>query len=289
MAILNISQLSKKQIEDIKNLEILCKEKENLQGSIFLSNDLNYDREFPCFFLLYQDNILISFLSLFLPTKEEAEVYAYTHPDFRQLGAFNSLLEDACKLLQDFSIPSILFVTEPNGKAARETLNTLETNFLYSEYLLSLKNPIEGDYEGTLLPASIKDLDTLSKLHSQIFNSDTTNSFSFLESSFQAPNIISFKYMLEDKLIGLCHATIEESFVSIFGVGISPDFQDHHYGKAMMLQLIKKLNRYQKPITLEVNSENKKAFHLYEGLGFVITSQFDYYYSDTADILDSLI
>ena len=294
MPILNISKLSQAQLEEVKALEELCKKEENIQGSVFLSNELNYDKELPCFFLLYHNSQLISFLSLFLPSQSEAEVDAYTHPDHRQLGCFNSLLEATCKVLVRFSIPSLLFVSEPDIKSARETLETLEATFLYSEYLLTLKSPFEISCENSkdstdfLLPASINDLETLAELHSLIFNYDFISSLSFLENTFHASNILSFKYMHEDTLIGLCHVTIEESDLSIFSVGISPDFQSKHHGKTMMLQLLHRLIAYDKPITLEVSSENKKAFHLYERLGFVISTQFDYFIGDTVDILDQL-
>ncbi|NLZ80719.1 MAG: GNAT family N-acetyltransferase [Clostridiales bacterium] len=289
MTILNISKLSEKQIEEVRNLEVLCKQKETLQGSVFLSNELNYDRALPCFFLLYRNNELISFLSLFLPSKSEAEVYAYTHPDYRQIGAFNTLLEAACKVLMKYSVPTLLFVTEPKGKAASKTLETLEATFINSEYLLTLKGPIESiPNNSSLLSASIQDLKVLSKLHSQIFNFASDSSMSFLESSFHTSNILSFKYIHENIIIGLCHATIEESFISIFGVGISPDSQGKHHGITMMLQLLNKLKSYDKPITLEVSSENKKAFHLYERLGFIITTQFDYFIADTEEILEQL-
>lgn len=288
MPILNIFKLSEKQLEEVRVLETLCKQKENLQASAFISNEQNYDKELPCFFLLYHNNELISFLSLFLPSKSEAEVYAYTHPNHRQLGGFNSLLEAACKVLVEIPVPTLLFVTEPNGMAANKALKTLEVTFLNSEYLLTLDKAIKTCSENTLVATSMEDLEILSELHSQIFKSDTASSLSFLKSSCNSSNILSFKYMWEGTIIGLCHATIEDSFISIFSLGISPDFQGKHHGKTMMLQLLHKLSFYNKPITLEVSSENKKAFQLYERLGFVITSQFNYFIGDTKEILEQL-
>lgn len=291
MPILNVFKLSQEQLLEVKALETLCKQKEKLQGSVFLSNELNYDENLPCFFLLYQDGKLISFLSLFLPFNSEAEVSAYTHPEYRQLGCFNSLLEEACKVLMEFSIPSLLFVVEPEGKAALKALETLDVTLLHSEYLLSLKKTIEKPLKAlsnTLVAASLDDLETLSELHSKAFHSDLSSSFTFLNKAMNTPNILSFKYLEEDTIIGLCHATIEETFVSIFGVCISPAFQNKLHGKAMMLHLLDKLKAYEKDITIEVNSRNKRAFHLYERLGFVITVQFDYYMGDTEKILEQL-
>ena len=47
------NQLSASQAADIASLEADCKKAENLMGSIFLSSELNFDPDLPCFYLLY--------------------------------------------------------------------------------------------------------------------------------------------------------------------------------------------------------------------------------------------
>ena len=49
---------------------------ENLKNTVWLQTESHFDRTVPCFYLGYENGRLTSFLSLFLPTKDEAEVTA---------------------------------------------------------------------------------------------------------------------------------------------------------------------------------------------------------------------
>ena len=71
-----------------------------MQNAVFLSNELNVDRTAPCFYLGYVkaeeksgEEKLVSFLSVFFPTKEDGEIVAFTHPGFRRQGYFTALCQ----------------------------------------------------------------------------------------------------------------------------------------------------------------------------------------------------
>lgn len=51
---------------------------ENLKNTVWLQTESHFDRTVPCFYLGRENDALTAFLSLFLPTQEEAEVTAFT-------------------------------------------------------------------------------------------------------------------------------------------------------------------------------------------------------------------
>lgn len=61
-------------IHDIKQIEQACKEHDGLRGSVSLDYSLNIHPDMMSLFLLYEQEGLVSFLSMFVPGGEEAEI-----------------------------------------------------------------------------------------------------------------------------------------------------------------------------------------------------------------------
>ena len=114
MNIINTSELSSNQFYDAKTLIELCRLTDNTKGICFLENNVNAIENFPAFFLMYQGNTLVSFLSVFVPNEEECEIYANTLPRYRQEGYFRKLYEMAQEQIKNYGISKIYFVNEPN-------------------------------------------------------------------------------------------------------------------------------------------------------------------------------
>lgn len=70
---------------------------ENLKNTVWLQTESHFDRTVPCFYLGRENDALTAFLSLFLPTQEEAEVTAFTKQSARNCGQFTALLHAAAK------------------------------------------------------------------------------------------------------------------------------------------------------------------------------------------------
>ena len=84
--------LGSKAANEALSLERVCIDHDNLGGSFFLDSSLNFDHRIKSFFLYYEKGELISMLSMFIPTKKEAEITAYTLPKYRREGYFKRLL-----------------------------------------------------------------------------------------------------------------------------------------------------------------------------------------------------
>lgn len=280
MKIIELQTISKSQHEDIENLEAICKKHDKLKVDVFLSNELNFNKEIKCYYLLYEEDTLISFLYMFMPTAKEAEISAFTDPSFRQRGYFKSLFQKAVSELSKYSIKEVLLVHEPASKEARSVLEKLHVKYDFSEYLLVYiaNRALEINNRLHLEPARENNISEIIKLNMAVFNEDYTSSSSLVTESINSKKIEAYVAKTDSELIGVCNVNLESEDVSIFGLGISPEYQGNGFGKEMLNLIIKKLlNMNISSITLEVDSSNNKAFNLYTKNGFTIKTQFDYY------------
>jgi GNAT superfamily N-acetyltransferase len=280
MIVLELQELSEPQIKDIKKLEDLCKEQDGLRGDVFLSNKLNFNKEMKCYFLLYEGETLISFISMFIPTTEEAEVSAYTLPDERQKGYFKLLLQKAIKEISNYGVKEMLFVHEPTSKSAKYILEKLNAKYDFSEYVLvyNSTNSLKCNSKLKLVPVQRENVDKIAALHVDIFKKSLEVGQTMVNRALDSEEMMPYMAKFNDEIIGVCNINLENNDGCICGLGISPKYQGHGYGKEMLNLLIEKLLSMDiNDILLEVDSENNRAYNLYIKNGFHIRTQFDYY------------
>jgi Acetyltransferases len=261
-------------------LEQICQQEEGLKRNAFLSNEINFNREIDCFYLLYDEEKLISFLSLFIPMQSEAEVSAYTLPEFRRKGYFHTLFEKTVQELKNHGIAKVLFVCEPAGRAASEVLKAYGAKLSCSEYRMAYE---PGDYRKSggslrLEPAARSGLEEMAALDFRLFDGSYDESLSLLAKSLESGDVKSYCAFLDDRMMGLCSANFQDGGVTVYGIGISPEFQGKGYGREMLNLLLEQILR-ENPgeISLEVSSTNATAYRLYLTNGFRVKTQFDYY------------
>ena len=246
---------------------------------MFLSNEINFDQNINCFYLLYDEKKLVSFLSLFIPMRNEAEISAYTLPEFRNKGYFHLLFQKAIAELQKYDIIKVLFVHEPSSESAKPVLHSLGAKDAYSEYLLVYHPDTaqKADHRLRLELAKQSDLPEMAALDCSVFDDSYDEALSILSKSLGSPKTKVYCAFLKDKVIGSCTANMEGSNVCIFGLGISPEYQNKGYGREMLNLLLGQLTQHKSgEISLEVSSTNAAAYHLYITSGFHPKTQYDY-------------
>ncbi|WMJ87869.1 GNAT family N-acetyltransferase [Anaerocolumna sp. MB42-C2] len=270
-------------IKEIKAVETICKEYDKLNGYIFLDTSINFNPEMKSLFLLYKDDKLVSLISVFTPTSEEAELSAYTLPEYRRKGYFKSLLSEVIQELKFYNISDIILVCEPQSKEGIEAIKGLKAELEFTEYFLRYKDSlietgIEQLPEIMLEKAKQKDLETIIHLSQEIFHDNYDDAKSLITKTFNSYNRVQYMAVLGSNIIGMVSVGIENDEVSIFGLGITPQYQGKGYGQIIMKLLLKKLKSSEKDnITIEVDSSNDRAFKLYKKLGFIVETSFDYY------------
>lgn len=280
MQILELRELDKNQIKEIENLEETCKNYDKTKGGAFLSNEINFNKEINCFFLLYEEEILVSFLAMFIPTSQEAEISACTLPEYRRRGFFKRLLESAINELRKYDVREMLFVNETSSNDGRLTLRKFNVKYDFSEYLLVYEKDKFNKTQNKLKLYEIinQDVDEIAKLHTDIFNKTLEEGKAIINRAIESKDRISYMAKIDNEIVGICSISLEGSNAFICGLGISTKYRGLGYGKEILSKGIEKaLTLDIKDIYLEVDSKNHIAYNLYINNGFKIKTQLDYY------------
>lgn len=280
MKVLELKELNEEQVKEIRKLEGICKQHDGLKGDVFLSSDLSFNKEVNCFFLGYKDDVLVSFLSMFIPTSEEAEISAYTLPLERNKGYFKLLLKKSMEEIKKYGVNEMLFVQEPESKAAKCVLKNLNAKYDFSEYLL-----IYGSNKGlksrgilNLVPVQRENADEIAEVYVDIYNNTLEMAQSMVNRALDSEDREPYMVKSNDEIVGVGSISLENNDGLICGLGILQKYRGLGYGKELLNLLIEKmLDMDIKDILLEVDSKNHIAYNLYINNGFEIKTQFDYY------------
>lgn len=281
MTIKAYTSLSEKAIKEVLNLEEVCIDHDNLRGSVFLDSSLNFDHRIKGFYLLYKNGELISMLSMFIPTKREAEITAYTLPKFRGKGYFKSLLVKAVEELRKFNIPDILFVCESPSISGKQAIEFLNGEYEHTEYFMRLdktRYACLNAYRLSLLKAEQKDLEKAIAANMRVFDDSYEESKSLIKNCFESETREQYLAVLCEEIIGVGSANLEGEDVSVFGFGLVPEYRGKGFGKELIHLMVDSLwQRGRTEITIEVDSENTNAFELYKKIGFRIEVAYEYF------------
>lgn len=280
--------LSETVVNEVLNLEDVCLDYDNLKGSLILDPTLNFDPRIKSFFLLYEKSKLISVIAMFIPTKQEAEISAYTLPKFRERGYFKALLLNAVEELRKFEIPSILFVCENPSIPGKEVLAALNAEYEHTEYFMRFSKTryvARDTYRLLWLKAELKDLEKTIATSMRIFDDSYENAKGPLIKCFESEIREQYIAILNDEIIGIGSANFEGEDVSIFRLGLVPEYRGMGYGKELLSLIIDNLlKRGRMDITIEVNSKNAEALGLYKKSGFFIEVAYEYYHKKVSEI-----
>lgn len=274
--------LTEKQKDNINNLQKTCNDFENLKGKVFLSNEINFNKDIPCFFLGYEEEKLVAFLTIFVPTREEGELSTFTHPAYRKKGNFKRLLKEAVEALRKNGVPKILFVAEPESYTSKEVLKKIgETKLIRSEYTMSyLKEKFQKNKNRKGLKFKLVSEDNkkiYSQITEEIFKMSEGTSNNFVENAIKSTDRDAYIGYLNSEKIGVFNMNYTEDGVFLYGLGIRECFQRKGYGEEFLNFALEKAFEKGEKAVLDVDSDNMPAYNLYKKLGFKIDFQADYY------------
>lgn len=283
MEIIELTSLNDKQTQQIQVLQQSCMAFDGSGRELFLSNDINYHKDMPCFFLSYLEEELCGVLVVFAPTMETAEISAYVHPNHRRAGVFSGLLLEAWRIIHLYNISKMLIVADAVFTVCKAILNKWKAEISHSEYLLAY----QGVRQQTVFPfadrcivreAAELDLDKMVELNMSSFGEDRENAAHMVRENFNNQFTSCFVGQIGDEIFGLANVRKEGSDFYICGFNISPAYQGKGMGRYLLYQILDRLTPSEdETITLEVDSVNQPAYRLYTTSGFVVQSQADYY------------
>lgn len=279
MRIETTNGLTENQITEILNLETVAFREDNLENHAFLSNEINFDKALHCFYMGYENDELIAFLTTFMPTSYEAEILAVTHPDYREKGYFKKLFQSAKETLVLAGINKILLVVESKSKSGIAALKTFDCAKLeHSEYRMSCNDskvlPEYPDLQ--FFEVNNQNKEIFAEITQDAFT-DLEESSNFIDTVISSENRKGYIAYKEGTPVGVFDFNYEEGDIFLYGVGIATSYRGKGFGKQLVgFALIEGLKKSDK-VVLDVNSENPIAFNLYKKCGFQIDFQVDYY------------
>ncbi|MDD3058465.1 MAG: GNAT family N-acetyltransferase [Sphaerochaeta sp.] len=268
------------QEKQIGELQKLVFRQEHLENEVFLSSEMNIDKEKPCFFLLYENDELVCFLDAFFPSSREIEFNGFTHPSYQRRGYFTALVNEALKTYQGMPFTQALFQCELNSKSGKAYLQKRYPLLDRSEYVMALARTdwANRPAKGTLRKLDKKSLPEALAIACEAYGMDPTAGEQELEFLISEPEREVYLYLLDGQVIGMLNVHHEsEERVMLHAVAIRSSDRGKGYGRAMMCLALEEVFRTVDTLLLEVDSENPPALALYRSLGFRVCSQVDYH------------
>jgi len=198
---------------------------------------------------------------LFLPTPDEVEVTAFTHPAWRRKGCFDLLLRQAKKEILAHGYHRILFDIEGESETGHEAVRHYPAIYSFSEFTMLLPSfPPVSSSTLSLVKAT-------EMLYGQVDD----------EPMRDGDGRDTYVALCGETPVGCVALSPQGDKCWLYHVFIKPAYRGKGLGEALLRLAIEKAS----PLTpiLEVDTKNIPALSLYRKLGFKETSPTTDYFS----------
>lgn len=282
------NRLSEQRKAEIRELERRVLEEESLQNTAFLDNELNFDREAPCFYLGYEGDRLVSFLTVFFPDQEDGEITAFTHPAYRRRGYFSALLREAAGDLKKLGVGRAVLCLEAESESGGAVLKRLpEPFFLRSEYrMLQESTEVPPLREGLrVLPLSRQNRDEYYAISvpadlpggEEGADASEEEGADFVEAVLASRTRRGYLLYDGETPVGVFDLETEPDRLFLYGVAVAREYRRKGYGREIVRCALREGANLGKPVVLDVDRDNVPALHLYRSCGFETLFRMDYY------------
>lgn len=285
MVIKSFHSIDESQEEQIRELEEICNfaEKPCLQSYVYLDSQANAEPSRDCFYLLYEDGELAGFLSIFAP-REEGEITAFVHPEYRRKGFFTALLKQAMFDWKD--LKSLSLVTQPASSSVPAVVKKWKAVYLFSEYMMAFhgktspKTKTRKGYQPvSLIKASAADSERAVPLLASLFHMELEDAEGWFYRLCDSPDTTVYFAKAGNAVVGTGCFTVEEERMTLFAIGVKKALRGRGYGQDILCQLMEQWEQKYNSTVLsaELDSEHPEAVSLFKKYGFETEIQFDYF------------
>ena len=272
------NNLTKSEISEILLLNDICNLVDRTHSKPKLSTDLNISKSIPTFFLGREDDILVAFLTVFMPEGGIPEITAFVHPTYRRQRRFSEIFNVMKTLYKGYGFNEFIFPINSlslDGNKAAEKFAGLELH--HRNYIMELDSYVSRIKEN---PLEIKEVtrELIPDLSDAIKEcSDSYLVINSFKNGIGSPDRTSYVAYMYDKPVGFFSVYHNEESEEFYGVSIRKPLREKGLGKMMLSAAVKKVLENEKAIIAHVDSENPAAYHIYTTLGFMRTERNDYY------------
>lgn len=271
-------QLTQLQRQAVENLTLRCKKIDGnsipVYGEILLQR-----RNAKSNILWYEGKTLIGFCSIFFFKKHTCEISLLVAPKYRRQKKALEMFKAISSIINHDNIQEILFSC-PQG-AGNTWLPKHAMYYKGSEYQMirdsraALKTT-EHTFDFRLAHAA--DIDIICAIDGDCFSSNTEDMRAHFLSRLSQPHYLIFLMYDGEHPIGKAHLNQQSDTVYLSDVCVIPERQRQGIGKILMTHCINMmLRKGRTTITLNVETNNDQALHLYRHLGFTLKNAHDYW------------
>ncbi len=262
----------------------ICNTYENLSMKLSLTTLRSRSGKETNDFLYYEDGELVGLLSLDNHGTEDKETTGMVHPDCRRKGVFTALLDAAKEEAASRGIQRLILICERFSRSGQAFIEADGAEYDLSEHRMVLDTFHEkGPYHQQLhlRKAGPQDVDAIARITSLSFGQSEQGARKNILESMQNPYSQYYLGLLGNEVIGSLDLFAHDNEFAIYGFGILPQYRGRGFGRQLLEQLIKSIrSASQKPIALEVETNNATAIALYRSSGFKETTTYGYYNLD---------
>lgn len=257
MNLIRTNALDETQTNSLLHLQEVCRNHDNISLTFPMDEDCIY-------YLLCDEDVLLSALCAFFNENGDCECSAFTLPSRRKQGCFTRLLKE---LLKESGDSDLIFSAEETCQDTVLTLEALEASLWYREHLMELT---ASDFPQSVLAKSKK----------TALASGLTMKTTIAPSGFQGP--VQYKFFKDNAPIGSCYLDARKERAYFYGLEIREELRGNGLGSACLsifLDALFKQPEEKRPekLFLQVSGLNEPAMALYTKAGFHITESLSYY------------
>ncbi|GHO54097.1 GNAT family N-acetyltransferase [Ktedonobacter robiniae] len=243
-------------------------------------------------FLYYEDALLVGYLGVEGLGASVREATGMVHPAYRRRGIFRQLLAAARLECEQQDIARLLLITEQGSESGKAfiastgarlemaehemILQQFQDHYVLDDRLL-VRQAEDDDLEGYLQAVSTSFGETVERRRPLVTLFWHNPKFRFYLATFGEGEVSC------REPVGCLRLDVHEAEgrIGIYSVGVIPAYRGRGYGRQMLESVLRDIpEREQKVITLDVETDNTPALHLYRSCGFRVARTYAYYALD---------
>jgi ribosomal protein S18 acetylase RimI-like enzyme len=273
--------LTPDEIAAISRLIDICNEHDGLRMRIGMEMLRERRGDETNDFLYYADGQLVGYLEADSYGGKEKELTGMVRPDSRRQGIFTALFTAATEELQQRGVQKLIYVCEHKSQSGRAFLATTGAQLAYAEHEMWLGTLRERGRRTrglSMRRAGVEDIDAIVTLLA-------TDSGNLEDVKAWVTELMSkpaafwfFLATLNGQPLGTVRLDFMEEVTGIYAFEVRLGYRGLGYGREMLEQVIHLARAAsEKPIMLDVETDNTNAVGLYLSCGFEIKTTYDYY------------
>lgn len=279
IAIQTYKHLDDDLFSQVMALKESVEECEGIETGIGFDEALNFHSDMHAYVVASVGDTVVGVASIFAPQPHEGEIAVCVASGYRCRGIGKSMVSLAMANLARFKIQDTLLLCDGKSESGRYFVASLQGEDHFHEYSMLLEDfgSLHTDNSVVVRPAISSDIELMATLCAAAYEDPYDESLGFIQASMGAVQRTGYIGEFSGIAVASCFVSRNEKGISINTVAVEPSYQRKGIATAFLSNIILLLIAERKPIVLDVNSSNFRAFGLYKKLGFVITSDIGYY------------